>query len=975
MFHVALLYASAMSRLSVSVSLLFTMASLSSFAIVAGLTYSGDVDMMLLVQKQLRNTPSTWKDGDPCASKWDGVSCIGSRIISLTLSSVNLKGQLPIEIGQLSALEILDLSYNPGLTGPIPYSLGDLQHLRTLILIGCRFSGLIPEELGKLHRLVTLDMNSNDLSGSIPPSLGNLTKLFWFDLSNNSISGEFPVELKGLVHCGHFHFNKNKLSGSIPPEVFHENMTLKHVLFDDNLLTGEIPSTIGNVSSINVLRLDRNSFIGPIPSNIAHLENVNELHLSNNRLNGSIPDLSGMKNLQYMDLSKNSFEVSDLPTWLSALKALTTIVLEHSNLNGQLPSQIFSLPQLETVRLSNNSIDGPLSITEGTVSQQLQLIDLRYNNITDIPLGKSYTKTWMLEGNPVCDSTLLSKTSMCRPESYQETSYQTDTAHCGKDTTCTGDSEKLDPQSCQCAEPYTGTIVLRSPSFSTLTNTHRFKILENSLQTGLNLTKGSVYLCCMSFDANGYLNIPVWLFPPNRMKSFGLSDIINIGFALSNQMYKPPNGFGPYYFIPRHYIVFVERSKSLSTWAIVGIASGAAVLISAIIAVGIYAFWQRRKAAKAVELSNPFASWGAASGRDSGDAPKLKGARVFSFQELKMATNNFSRHNEIGSGGYGKVYKGILPVHGQMVAVKRAKKESNQGGREFKTELELLSRVHHKNLVGLIGFCFEEGSEQMLVYEYMPNGSLRDNLSGKTGIRLDWRKRCCIALGSARGLAYLHDHADPPIIHRDVKSTNILLDENMTAKVADFGLSKHFADTGNKGHVSTQVKGTMGYLDPEYYMSQQLTQKSDVYSFGVVLMEILASRQPLVERGKYLVQEVKTAMDTDGINAVRRRVLDPILRDFQISETALESFVSLSLRCVEDSAVNRPKMSDVVKELELIVESLGGPYDATTEAERESPTPLRGAHHPYNYPNATVTSSPSFEYSGGFAVTPSIEPK
>eukprot|EP00253_Pinus_taeda_P003593 PITA_03593 len=332
-----------------------------------------------------------------------------------------------------------------------------------------------------------------------------------------------------------------------------------------------------------------------------------------------------------------------------------------------------------------------------------------------------------------------------------------------------------------------------------------------------------------------------------------------------------------------------------------------------------------------------------------------------------------------------QVYKGILPDDGQMVAVKRAKTK-DQCGVEFKTELEMLSRVHHKNLVGLIGFCFGEGYEQMLVYEYMPNGSLRDNLSGKTGNRLDLWERSCIALGSARGLAYLHEHADPPIIHRDVKSSNILLDENMIAKVADFGISKLSVDTGSGAHVSTQVKGTMGYLDPEYYMSQQLTQKSDVYSFGVVLMEILSSRLPLVERGKYLVQEMKTAMDTGGINAVRRQILDPFLRDSPISNTVFESFVKISLRCVEDSAVNRPKMSDVVKELELIAESVGGPDHITTETEHDSPTAfLRKSYHPYNYPNEvvtssppineSVTSSPPFDYSGGFAGSPSIKPK
>eukprot|EP00253_Pinus_taeda_P015193 PITA_15193 len=188
----------------------------------------------------------------------------------------------------------------------------------------------------------------------------------------------------------------------------------------------------------------------------------------------------------------------------------------------------------------------------------------------------------------------------------------------------------------------------------------------------------------------------------------------------------------------------------------------------------------------------------------------------------------------------------------------------------------------------------------------------------------------------------------------------------MVAKVADFGLSKLFADTGNKDYVWTQVKGTIGYLDPEYYMSQQLSHKSDVYSFGVVLLEILTSQPPLIEGGKYLVREVKTAMDTDGVNAVRRHIVDPFLKDSPISQTLLQSFVSLSLRCVGDSAVNRPKMGDVVKELESIVESVVGPYEATTKTQQDSPTAslLRG-----HRPNASVTSSISFDYSGGLCVT------
>lgn len=176
------------------------------------------------------------------------------------------------------------------------------------------------------------------------------------------------------------------------------------------------------------------------------------------------------------------------------------------------------------------------------------------------------------------------------------------------------------------------------------------------------------------------------------------------------------------------------------------------------------------------------------------------------------------------------------------------------GAYEFKTEIELLSRVHHKNVVGLASFCFDQ-AEQMLVYEYIPNDTLKDALSGKTGIRLDWMRRLRIAVGAARGLQYLHDLVNPPIIHRDIKSNNILLDDRLNARVADFGLSKLLGDS-DRGHIPTQVNGIMGYMDPEYYMTNQLTEKSDVYNFGVVLLEIITGKIP-IDKGRYIVREVK----------------------------------------------------------------------------------------------------------------------
>ncbi|TVU19948.1 hypothetical protein EJB05_36131, partial [Eragrostis curvula] len=343
------------------------------------------------------------------------------------------------------------------------------------------------------------------------------------------------------------------------------------------------------------------------------------------------------------------------------------------------------------------------------------------------------------------------------------------------------------------------------------------------------------------------------------------------------------------------------------------------------------------------------ASWGI-SHEDSGGAPQLKGARFFSFEELKNSTNNFS--DEIGSGSYGKltnfkivkrkkVCKGTL-VDGTRVAIKRAEPGSMQGVVEFKNEIELLSRVHHRNLVSLIGFCYEQG-EQMLVYEYISNGTLRENLLVR-GPYLNGEKRLRIALGSARGLAYLHELTDPPIIHRDIKSTNILLDDS---------LSTHVAGT-QMGYISTQ--GTLGYLDPEYYMTQQLSEKSDVYSFGVVMLELVSGRQP-IEAGKYIVREVKLAIDSnDRDHYGLRSLLDPAIRD--AARTAgFRRFVQLAMRCVDESAAVRPSMGEVVKEIEAMLQNEAEGTGSAGSSANEFDGAGGGARaHPYSDVEITRSS-------------------
>ncbi|KAB2040959.1 hypothetical protein ES319_D02G117200v1 [Gossypium barbadense] len=950
--------------------LLFLLFFAANIAFLSAVTDPHDAAALQSLKDSWQNTPPSWdKSDDPCGAPWEGVTCNSSRVTALGLSTMGLKGKLSGDIGGLTELRSLDLSFNRDLTGSLSPRLGDLEKLNILILAGCGFTGNIPEELGNLAELSFLALNSNNFTGKIPPSLGKLSKLYWLDLADNQLVGAIPVStptspgLDLLLKAKHFHFNKNKLSGTIPPKLFSSEMVLIHILFDGNQLTGNIPSTLGHVQTLEVLRLDRNALWGEVPSNLNNLTNINELNLAHNNLTGPLPDLTSMNTLNYVDLSNNSFDPTEAPVWFSTLSSLTTLVIEHGLLQGPVPEKLFSFPQIQQVKLRNNAFNGTLNLGD-SVGTQLQLVDLQNNQISSITLGSGYSNTLILIGNPVC-TTAISNTNFCQIQQQNTKPYSTSLANCGSKS-CPVD-QKLSPQSCECAYPFEGTLYFRGPMFRELSNVNMFHSLEMSLWVKLGLTPGSVFLQNPFFNVDDYLQIQLALFPSSG-EYFNRSEVLRIGFDLSNQTYKPPPEFGPYYFIASPYPF---------PGVIISVATGSAILVLGLVGVGIYAVRQKKRAEKAIGLSNPFASW-APSGKDSGGAPQLKGARWFSYDELKKCTNNFSESNELGYGGFGKVYKGTLS-DGQSVAIKRAQHGSMQGGLEFKTEIELLSRVHHKNLVGLVGFCFDQG-EQMLVYEFMANGTLRESLSGRSGIYLDWKRRLRIALGSARGLAYLHELANPPIIHRDIKSTNILLDENLTAKVADFGLSKLVSDS-SKGHVSTQVKGTLGYLDPEYYMTQQLTEKSDVYSFGVVMLELITAKQP-IEKGKYVVREVRSVMDMkDDEHYGLRELMDPSIRSSG-NLLGFGKFLELAMQCVEDSATDRPTMSDVVKAIETILQNDGMNTNSTTSAS-SSATDFGVAKGSLRHPYAdalpkkevNVSDSDAFDYSGGYTLSAKVEPK
>ncbi|KAI5402493.1 proline-rich receptor-like protein kinase PERK4 [Lathyrus oleraceus] len=287
----------------------------------------------------------------------------------------------------------------------------------------------------------------------------------------------------------------------------------------------------------------------------------------------------------------------------------------------------------------------------------------------------------------------------------------------------------------------------------------------------------------------------------------------------------------------------------------------------------------------------------------------------FTFDELSVATGAFAHQNLLGQGGFGYVHKGVLP-NGKEIAVKSLKATSGQGDREFQAEVDTISRVHHRYLVSLVGYCISD-AKKLLVYEFVPNKTLEYHLHGKGRPVMDWSTRLKIALGSAKGLAYLHEDCHPRIIHRDIKGANILLENNFEAKVADFGLAKFNQDANT--HVSTRVMGTFGYMAPEYASSGKLTDKSDVFSYGVMLLELITGRRPVGTSGDYeedsLVDWARPLCNKALENGILTGLVDIRLED-NYDKNELTRMIACAATSVRHSAKRRPKMSQIVRVLE-----------------------------------------------------------
>nr|XP_048319450.1 probable LRR receptor-like serine/threonine-protein kinase At1g06840 [Ziziphus jujuba var. spinosa] len=911
-----------------------------------------------------------WKKKDPCENEWTGVICTEDddqdaylHVQELRLLNLNLSGKLSPRIGNLPYLTILNFMWN-NISGSIPKEIGNLTNLQQLLLNGNQISGPLPEELGYLPKLVMFQVDQNHISGSIPKSFSKLKKVQHFHFNNNSLSGQIPSELSEI------------------PEIIH-------ILLDNNNLSGYLPPELGQIEKLRILQLDNNNFGGSIiPDSYATMPKLVKLTLRNCNLQGKVPDFSRIPGLLYLDLSSNKLD-GNIPTNRFPVN-ITTIDLSGNMLIGSIPSNFSGLPELQILSLQHNRLTGdvPSTIWENmTFSSADATLTLNFENnfLQNISgsLNHPSNVTILLAGNPVCESANeLKITQFCglgdgdlvEPPGNSSSSQD----EC-EPQICVAElffEYAPDYPSCFCAAPIEVWFRLRSPS---MTNFRPFvDFFKAYLTSDLGMEIYQLVVDGFDWQRGPKLILHLKFFPKfsNDSHIFSTNETRHLIEKFTKNDIHLDNFFGPYDLLNFNLGHYYNRtgmppesgmSKGIIAAIVLGSISCAATLLFAIVFIynKTHPTFQRK-----VSKNQPFPK----------NPIKFEGVRGFSFQELETATDSFNITTQVGQGGYGKVYKGIL-ADGTIVAIKRAQQGSMQGEKEFYTEIELLSRVHHRNLVSLAGYCDEE-DEQMLVYEFMPNGSLQSLLSARFQSSLAFSMRLRIASDSAKGILYLHTEADPPIIHRDIKANNILLDSKFTAKVSDFGISKLAPVSDGKGvgieQISTVVKGTPGYLDPEYFFTNKLTERSDVYSLGIVFLELLTGKPP-ISHGRNIVREVITACQSGEMLSIVDKNMGPY------DPECLKKFMELALKCSQEVTSARPSMLEVVRELENITSMLPeSDSSIPSEIDGSSSSGIPSGYQPtplyYSEGNGMNTNNNLFSnvYTGSDLVSgviPTIKPR
>ncbi|RXH98757.1 hypothetical protein DVH24_011082 [Malus domestica] len=855
------------------------------------------------------------------------------HITQLRVYALNKRGVFPEEFVALRYLTYLSI-YQNYFTGPLPAFIGNMSAL-TLLSIGVNsFSGPIPKELGNLKELTYLSIRINSFSGPIPKELGNLKELTVLDIGSNNFSGTLPPELGNLVKLEYLYMDSCGLGGEIP-STFAKLINMESLWASDSPFSGKIPDFIGNWTQLYGLQFQGNSFEGPIPTSFSQLTSLETLYI-NDIYNGSssLDFIKNLKNLTELKL-RNALITGTIPSYIGEYQSLQTLDLSFNNLTGQLPSSLFNnLSYLDSLFLGNNSLSGPLPSQK---SNQLQTIDLSYNFLSgSFP---QWVTTLSLQLNLVVNNFTFDNASFSIKCGGKQLTggdgilYETDDSPLGQAAFNVTSTEKWAVSNAGLVNDTRKNPLFLVDTTAVVTGTDvtpylfsTSRVSQGSLRYyGLGLENGP-YTVTLHFAETVYESrtsqtwkslgrrvFDIYIQGTRMTKDFDISKEaggvnravvrkfnvsvsenyleIHLFWAGKGTCCIPDYGdYGPLIAAVHAASVFwLPPTKKSRTGLTVGIAVPVGVVSLLLIFAILYI---RRKTSEKEDDEDIL-----------GLDPRLN---TFSYAELRAAAEDFNPSNKLGEGGYGPVYKGTLS-DGRVVALKQLSVASHQGKSQFVSEIATISAVQHRNLVKLYGCCIE-GNHRILVYEYLENKSLDQALFGTSNLHLDWPTRFNILLGTARGLAYLHEESRPRIVHRDVKASNILLDAELSPKISDFGLAKLYDD--EKTHISTKVAGTIGYLAPEYALFGHLTEKADVFGFGVVVLEILSGRpnsyNNLNPEKIYLLEWVWTLHENDQTLGL----VDPRLTEFD--ETKATRLIKTALMCTQGSPMARPSMSRVV---------------------------------------------------------------
>ncbi|XP_002464803.1 brassinosteroid LRR receptor kinase BRL2 [Sorghum bicolor] len=932
--------------------------SIQSFD-VSGNNLSGDVSRMSFADTLTLLDLSENRLGGaipPALSRCSGLT-------TLNLSYNGLTGPIPESVAGIAGLEVFDVSSNH-LSGPIPDSIGNSCASLTILKVSSNnITGPIPESLSACHALWLLDAADNKLTGAIPAAvLGNLTSLDSLLLSNNFISGSLPSTITSCTNLRVADLSSNKISGVLPAELCSPGAALEELRMPDNMVTGTISPGLANCSRLRVIDFSINYLRGPIPPELGQLRGLEKLVMWFNGLEGRIPaELGQCRGLRTLILN-NNFIGGDIPVELFNCTGLEWVSLTSNRITGTIRPEFGRLTRLAVLQLANNSLEGVIPKELGNCSS-LMWLDLNSNRLTgEIPrrLGRQLGSTplsGILSGNTLafvrnvgnsckgvggllefagirperllqvptlksCDFTrLYSGAAVSGWTRYQTLEYL-DLSY----NALTGDipEEFGDMVVLQVLDLARNNLTGEIPaSLGRLHNLGVFDVSHNALSGGIPDSFSNLsFLVQIDVSDN---NLSGEIPQRGQLSTLPASQYTGnpglCGMPLlpcgptprataSSSVLAEPDGDG-------------SRSGRRALWSVI-----LAVLVAGVVACGlavacfVVARARRKEAREARMLSSLQDGTRTATIWKLGKAEKealsinvatfQRQLRRLTFTQLIEATNGFSAGSLVGSGGFGEVFKATLK-DGSCVAIKKLIHLSYQGDREFTAEMETLGKIKHRNLVPLLGYC-KIGEERLLVYEYMSNGSLEDGLHGRA-LRLPWDRRKRVARGAARGLCFLHHNCIPHIIHRDMKSSNVLLDGDMEARVADFGMARLISALDTHLSVST-LAGTPGYVPPEYYQSFRCTAKGDVYSLGVVFLELLTGRRPTDKEDfgdTNLVGWVKMKV-REGAG---KEVVDPelVVAAGDGEEREMARFLELSLQCVDDFPSKRPNMLQVVATL------------------------------------------------------------